>query len=210
MFDPLPDISRSGGSRRDLATRAGWTFFRSWWRAPRRVGAIAPSSRALARLICREIDPAQAPVLELGPGTGVFTEALLARGLSPSQLILVEACEAFAERLRLCHPQATVLQIDAARLASHPPLADVRAGAAVSGLPLRAMCPAAIEAIIAGTFSRMTAQARLYQFTYGLRCPVPPAILHRHGLSARAVGRIWGNLPPATVYRIESAPGPAP
>ncbi|HUD40770.1 MAG TPA: phospholipid methyltransferase [Dokdonella sp.] len=202
MSDPLPESSAPYESRRSSASSAGLAFLRSWLREPRRVGALAPSSRALARLICSEIDPAQTPVLELGPGTGVFTEALLARGLAPSQLILVESCERFAGRLRRCHPQMRVLQIDAARLAGHPALAGVRAGAAVSGLPLRAMQTAAVESIVAATFGCMTAQASLYQFTYGLRCPVPKTILRRHGLSARAIGRVWGNLPPATVYRI--------
>lgn len=202
MSDPVSETSAARRSRRDDASSVGLAFLRSWLRAPRRVGAVAPSSQALARLICSEIDPARAPVLELGPGTGVFTDALLARGLAPSQLILVEACERFAERLRRCHPQVRVLPIDAAHLAGHAALAGIRAGAVVSGLPLRAMPPATVDAIVAGTFAHMTAQAKLYQFTYGLRCPVPEAVLQRHGLSARAIGRVWGNLPPATVYRI--------
>lgn len=207
MPDPLREAPLTDLSGRDVVPSGGWAFVRSWLRDPRRVGAVAPSSRALARLICREIDPAQAPILELGPGTGVFTEALLARGLAPAQLILVEACERFADRLRRCHPLARVLQTDAARLGEHPALAGVRAGAAISGLPLRAMRPATVEAILAATFAHLAPQANLYAFTYGLRCPVAEAVLHRLNLSAQPTGRVWGNLPPATVYRIRRRDG---
>jgi phospholipid N-methyltransferase len=178
------------------------TFLRSWASQPRRVGAIAPSSSALAELICSEIDADCAPLLELGPGTGVFTQALLARGLEPSQLTLIEALPEFATLLRRRYPEARVLTGDAAQLADAALYTDACVGAAVSGLPLRAMPIDVIDAIIAGVFACLKPGACLYQFTYGLRCPIPPAILQRYQLGARAIGRVWRNLPPATVYRI--------
>jgi phosphatidylethanolamine/phosphatidyl-N-methylethanolamine N-methyltransferase len=53
-------------------------FLRALIARPKNVGAVAPSSRALARAIARQINPARpGPVLELGPGTGVVTRALL-------------------------------------------------------------------------------------------------------------------------------------
>jgi len=67
---------RSAGTR----LRDTRVFFRAWIRDPLRVGAVAPSGRGLAGLITSEITLASAPILELGPGTGVFTRALLARG----------------------------------------------------------------------------------------------------------------------------------
>ena len=71
-------------------------FARSLAANPRAVSAIAPSSPALADLITSEINPSAAPVLELGPGTGVFTEALLRRGIDESDLTLVEYGSEFA------------------------------------------------------------------------------------------------------------------
>ncbi len=179
------------------------TFLRSWMQQPRCVGAIAPSSSALARLICSEVDASCAPVLELGPGTGVFTQALLARGLEPSQLTLIEALPEFAALLRRRYPGARVLTCDAAELVDAALYPAACVGSAVSGLPLRAMPIDVIDAIIAGVFAWLRPGACLYQFTYGLRCPIPPAILQRHRLSAQAIGRVWRNLPPATVYRID-------
>lgn len=178
------------------------TFLRSWLQKPRCVGAIAPSSDALARLICSEIDASCAPLLELGPGTGVFTRALLARGLDPGQITLIEAVPEFANLLRHRHPGARVLTCDAGKLADADLYPDACAGAAVSGLPLRAMPTEVIDAIIAGVFVWLRAGACLYQFTYGLRCPIPPEVLQRNQLQAQAMGRVWRNLPPATVYRI--------
>lgn len=197
---PRPHLAHATGASGRLSD--GLAFLRGWLRNPRRVGAIAPSSPALARLICSEIEPGHAPVIELGPGTGVFTQALLARGLAPTQLTLIEAAPCFAERLRHRFPQARVLHLDATRLATQALFPDARVGAAVSGLPLRAMTPAAVEAITAGLFHWLAPGACLYQFTYGLRCPIPGPVLQRHGLKARRLGRVWGNLPPATVYRI--------
>src|SRR5215472_17349379 len=89
-----------------LAVRAGSVFARAWAAHPQRVGAIAPSSRRLARLITSEISPDSAPVLELGPGTGVFTRALLGRGLREDQLILVECDPRFARLLERDYPDA--------------------------------------------------------------------------------------------------------
>src|SRR5499427_9753121 len=86
--------------------RAGVVFARSWASNPMRVGAISPSSQRLARLITSEITPASAPVLELGPGTGVFTRALLGRGLTEQELILVECDPRFARLLERDYPDA--------------------------------------------------------------------------------------------------------
>ena len=65
-------------------------FFRSWVSNPMRVAAVAPSGERLARLMTQEIGPVDGPILELGPGTGVFTRALLARGIPESALTLTQ------------------------------------------------------------------------------------------------------------------------
>lgn len=179
-------------------------FLREWMRSPRAVGAVAPSSPALARLICSEVDAGHAPVLELGPGTGVFTDALLARGVPASALTLVESTPCFAQGLRRRYPEARVLDLDARDLVATPLFPERGCvGAAVSGLPLRAMGSDHVHAIIAGVFHWLRPGASLFQFTYALRCPVPIATLHALDLQATALGRVARNLPPATVYRIE-------
>src|SRR6516162_1214972 len=96
--------------------RSGRVFARAGASHPLRVGAIAPSSRRLARLITSEISPQCAPVLELGPGTGVFTQALLGLGLRQDELILVECDPFFARLLKHDYPKTRIFETGAERL----------------------------------------------------------------------------------------------
>jgi phospholipid N-methyltransferase len=177
-------------------------FLRAWSANPQTVGAIAPSGAALAGLITSEIAPDAAPVLELGAGTGVFTQALLARGLRQADLTLVEYGSDFMRMLQLRFPHARVLWMDAAQLGSYDLFKDAPAGAVVSGLPLLNMSPRKVVAILSGSFRHLRPGGAFYQFTYGVSCPVPRPILDRFGLRATCVGRALLNVPPATVYRI--------
>ncbi|MDR3515373.1 MAG: methyltransferase domain-containing protein [Azospirillaceae bacterium] len=181
------------------------SFLRVWATAPLRVGAIAPSGEALADLITRDITPAMAPVLELGPGTGVFTRALLKRGIPESELTLIEYDEDFARMLRLRFPAVEVLRMDAARL-PRSRIADGRAlGAVVSGLPILSFPLRKVMAILIGAFNLLRHGGAFYQFTYGPVCPIRKRVLDRLGLKATRVGRAFLNLPPAAVYRITRA-----
>ncbi|WP_201742028.1 class I SAM-dependent methyltransferase [Mangrovicoccus ximenensis] len=178
-------------------------FFRSWMANPLRVSAIAPSGRRLAALMTREIEPDGGPVIELGPGTGVFTRALLGRGVPERDLTLVEFCSEFAPALRERFPEATVLQMDAVRLGELPGWAERRPGYVVSGLPLLSMPPAQRRKILAAAFSVLRPEGRFYQFTYGPRPPVSREMLGELGLAAARIGSTLGNLPPASVYRFQ-------
>jgi len=167
-----------------------------------RVGAVSPSSPALADAITAEITPACAPVIELGPGTGVFTQSLIRRGIPEDQLALIERGGAFARRLRINFPRAHVLHMDAARLAEVELFDGERAGAVVSGLPLLLMPPRKVTALLAAAFEQLRPDAAFYQFTYGLEPPVPRRTLDRLGLEVVRAGGTLANVPPATVYRI--------
>jgi phosphatidylethanolamine/phosphatidyl-N-methylethanolamine N-methyltransferase len=177
-------------------------FLRAWMANPRRVGAIAPSSRALAQAVTAEITVASAPVIELGPGTGVFTRQLLALGIPEERLALVEYGSDFAQLLAHRFPAAHVVCMDAAQLASVRLFGGERAGAVVSGLALLAMTEGKVTAILAASFGCLRDDGAFYQFTYGLRCPVSRVILDRLGLEAVRIGRALVNVPPAGVYRI--------
>lgn len=178
-------------------------FLKAWLRQPLNVAAVAPSSRALARLITREIGPRTGPVIELGPGTGAFTRALLGRGVAERDLVLVESEPDFAALLRERFPGAQVAQMDAAGLARAWVLDPSRpAGAVVSGLPVLSMPRRKVEAILRGAFAQTAPGGALYQFTYTLACPIPAPLLRQLGLESRLVGWTLANMPPARVYRI--------
>jgi phosphatidylethanolamine/phosphatidyl-N-methylethanolamine N-methyltransferase len=180
-------------------------FLRALVRDPTRVGAVAPSGRALAKLITADLTPADLPIIELGPGTGAFTEALIARGVPEQALALVEADPSFARNLQTRFPRARVLRMDAAQLAGVGALFDPPAGAVVSGLPLLSMPPATVAAIMRGVLRHTRAGGSLYQFTYLPRCPVPAAVMSQLGLEATRIGAAWANLPPGFVFRIRKS-----
>lgn len=177
-------------------------FLRAGLSKPAQVGALLPSGTALARLITSEIVPARGSVIELGPGTGVFTRALIERGVKERDLTLVEANDRFAPTLRRLFPEARLLECDAARLDARDLEGGAPACAVISGLPLLNMPLRKVFAIVATAFRHIRAGGALYQFTYGRQCPIPRPILDRLGLKAVMVGRAFRNVPPATVYRI--------
>jgi phosphatidylethanolamine/phosphatidyl-N-methylethanolamine N-methyltransferase len=176
-------------------------FFRAWLSDPLRVASIVPSSRALARAITADISPESGPVIELGVGTGIFTRALLERGVAEDQLVLIEYGSEFVSLLAHRFPRARTLWMDATRL-RNAKLLDGKAGAVVSGLPLLSMSPKKVFAILDGAFHHLREDGAFYQFTYGPRCPVPRPVLERLGLEAKRTAVIMSNIPPASVYRI--------
>lgn len=177
-------------------------FFRAWLKSPLRVASVAPSGRALADLMTRELDEDTGPVIELGPGTGSFTRAILARGVRQHELALIEFGDDFADLLRQRYPRARTLCMDAAELRRIDLFEGKLAGAIVSGLPLLSMSPRKVIGILNGAFAKLKADGAFYQFTYGPRCPVDGRVLDRLGLRAERIGGTFANLPPAAVYRI--------
>lgn len=178
-------------------------FIRAWVTDPRKVSAISPSSPALARLITSEVTAQRTPVLELGPGTGVFTRALLDRGIDQNDLTLIEAEPDFSRLLSKRYPKARILQMDACRLGRHGLFGRGELASAISGLPLLSMTPRQIMGILSGSFEYLREDGSFYQFTYGPRCPVPAAILARLDLQATRIGTTVRNVPPSSVYKIE-------
>ena len=64
-------------------------FFKGWIDKPKAVGSIIPTSSFAARRIASVVNPHSGlPVLEVGPGTGVVTRAILKRGVNPQNLYL--------------------------------------------------------------------------------------------------------------------------
>lgn len=185
-----------------MTTRNLFLFLRSLALDPRSVGAIAPSGPSLANLITSEIDPAYGPVLELGPGTGVFTEALLKRGVRESDLTLIEYGSDFMRLLQQNFPKARVLWMDAAWMLSHRLFDGSRFGAAISGIPLLNLPSRKVIAILEGVFANLREGGALYQFTYGMHCPIARSELDHLGLKATRIGRVYLNVPPASVYKI--------
>lgn len=177
-------------------------FFRAWLAEPLRVAAVVPSGRALSALMVSEVSPEIGPVIELGPGTGAFTRALIRKGIAEENLALIEFGSDFAAKLNFHFPRAKTLWMDAARLHDVVLFNGTPAGAIISGLPLLSMPPKKVLSILNGAFAHLRADGAFYQFTYGPRCPISRPLLDRLGLKATCIGHTFANIPPAAVYRI--------
>jgi phosphatidylethanolamine/phosphatidyl-N-methylethanolamine N-methyltransferase len=174
-------------------------FIRSWIERPLTIGAVTPSGRILARAMARYVDPhSTGPVVELGPGTGPVTEALVEAGVAPSRLVLVEFNPAFCRLLRARFPDATLVQGDAYSLRRLlETLLLQPAAAVVSGLPLVTKPIRQRLRLIRDAFDLMVPGAPFVQFTYSVAAPLPKQL---GGFSVEASKRIWMNLPPARVW----------
>ena len=174
-------------------------FLRSWIEKPLHMGAVMPSSKLLARTMAQYVDVnSKGPVIELGPGTGAITNALLEHGVDQKRLVLVEYNPGFCALLRDRYPQAKVVQGDAYALRdSLGDLLDAPASAVVSGLPLVTKPMLTRLKLIRDAFLALAPGAPFVQFTYSVAPPIPKSL---PGVSTEASERIWMNLPPARVW----------
>jgi phosphatidylethanolamine/phosphatidyl-N-methylethanolamine N-methyltransferase len=174
-------------------------FIRSWIERPLSIGAVTPSGKVLARAMARYVDPnSTGPVVELGPGTGPVTEALVEAGVAPSRLVLVEFNPSFCRILRSRYPDATLVQGDAYSMRRLlETLLLQPAAAVVSGLPLITKPIKMRLRLLRDAFDLMLPGAPFVQFTYSVASPLPRRF---GGFSVEASERIWMNLPPARVW----------
>ncbi|MBU6296680.1 MAG: methyltransferase domain-containing protein [Alphaproteobacteria bacterium] len=131
-------------------------------------------------------------VLELGPGTGAITAALILRGFAPWRITAIEYDAHFATALQARFPTINVVQGDAFALAA----AGERFAAIVSSLPLLNFPLARRKALIDSALSRLLPGAPYIQFSYGFAPPVAAP----EGACVKLAARVWRNLPPARVW----------
>ena len=175
-------------------------FFKGWIRNPLAIGAFAPSSKSLAKLMAKDVGPG-ARVVELGAGTGTLTAALLQGGVAPGNLYLVERDPQFVKILERRFPRCHVVSADALEL-------DEQFGATtgfdfvISGLPLLCFSPEKRYRVLQQAFRLLKPNGRLHQFTYAGRCPVDRDLRALLRLDSRLLGIAPLNLPPGFVYRL--------
>lgn len=174
-------------------------FIRSWLEKPLAIGAVTPSGRVLARAMARYVDPdVPGPIIELGPGTGPVTEALIEQGVAEERLVLVEFNPIFCQLLRVRFPHAKVVQGDAygtLRRIGHG--IGEAAAAVVSGLPLFTKPLKTRVRLLRDALHVMRKDAPFIQFTYAVVPPIPKSAASTR---VEASERIWMNLPPARVW----------
>jgi phosphatidylethanolamine/phosphatidyl-N-methylethanolamine N-methyltransferase len=175
------------------------SFFAGWLGQPKTTGSIIPTSWTMAKRMASVADPASGlPVLELGPGTGVITRAILDRGVAPGQLISLEYSTEFYQRLKRDIPGVQFVNGDAFNLAtSLGAHADATFDCVISALPLLNFPMADRIALMEDLLDRIPAGRPVIQFSYGLKPSVPP------GGGNYTVNRydvVYRNIPPARLW----------
>jgi phosphatidylethanolamine/phosphatidyl-N-methylethanolamine N-methyltransferase len=175
-------------------------FLQEWLANPLRTGSVVPSSRKLAAAMARWLpsDP-ESYILELGPGTGAVTQALLERGLREEKLVAIEHNPKMARLLREKFPRAHIITGDAWKLdellrGRHEPIESV--GAVFSSLPLLNFPPEQAEALAQKIRSVLQPQGNWVQYSYhlGKKLARSSSCFRVHASKI-----VWLNLPPARV-----------
>ncbi len=178
-------------------------FWRGYLKNPRAIGAVAPSSGHLARKMVQALDARPGDIcVELGPGTGVFTEQMIEEGIPEEDIVLIEFNSRFAFLLKQRFPKASLIQGDARKLPQIlRQIGHDNTPRIISGLPLRSMKWREKNAIALSVSQALSPGGIFVQFTYFNGEPLPKNACKRYGLTGERVSLVVRNVPPAIVWR---------
>jgi len=174
-------------------------FFKGMMQGPKTVGSIVPTSSITAKKMASVINlNSGLPVLELGPGTGAITKAILGRGVKPERLVAVEYSTDFYNHLVRLYPGVHFINGDAFDL-------DTTLGAlkgqtfdsVVSAVPLLNFPMQARIALLESLLDRMPSGRPVVQISYG---PVSPIIARPERYHIQHFDFIVRNIPPAQLW----------
>ena len=168
-------------------------------RNPRRLGAVAPSSRHLGALLAKyaRFDD-HSPIVELGGGSGSITRALIRGGIDPARIYVIEIEPELANYLKAALPLVNVIQGNATDLPHIlPPDIIGKVHRVVSGLPMINIPQAVRGQIIESCFQIMAPEGAYLQYTYSPRSSINAKAFQ---LNKKRLGTVFLNLPPATIW----------
>ncbi|HLP66804.1 phospholipid N-methyltransferase PmtA [Ciceribacter ferrooxidans] len=174
-------------------------FFKGMMQGPKLVGAIVPTSSITAKKMASIVNPNSGlPVLELGPGTGVITKAILARGIPAERLVSVEYSEDFYNHLKETYPAVNFIHGDAFNL-DHTlgALAGQKFDSVVSAVPLLNFPMQDRIRLLESLLDRLPPGRPVVQISYG---PVSPIIAKPHSYHIQHFDFIVRNIPPAQLW----------
>lgn len=205
-FDNKPETLRADPFVGALAAGGrGLRFVEAFLREPFKVGALWPSSSALSRAVVASCEFApEATVVELGPGTGNFTELLLERLAGRGRMLALEISPTNIGVLRKRFAPCEIIQDSAENLARY--VAPESAQCVVSGLAWGNMLPAMQDRILGAVLDSLTPDGQFVAFGYIHAKWFPTSLRFRRRLEesfhqVEATPIVWRNLPPAFVYR---------
>ena len=183
-------------------------FLKTFLMHPSQVGAVAPSSPGLVKMMVDGIDWSSArSVVEYGPGTGVFTTAILTRLHDEAKFFAIERSPGMVRSARLRCPGADIVEdsvTNVAQLCSERSISEV--DAIVCGLPWASFSEALQKEVMEAMFGVLKPGGQFATFAYlqGLALPAGRRFalhLTKHFSVVEKSPTVWRNLPPAFVYR---------
>jgi len=179
-------------------------FYKGWLDNPKAVGAIAPTSITMARKMAGVIRPDSGlKVLELGPGSGVTTKAILERGVLPANLVSIEFTENFLPGLRSHYPGVNFIHDDAFNISQiSSDLGIERFDAVISSLPLLNFPLIQRFRFVEMMLDHLDPGRPLVQFSYGLN---PPVRTRSGRYTVNPLDTVFLNLPPARIWTYHRA-----
>ncbi|APO73199.1 ribosomal RNA methyltransferase protein [Rhizobium etli 8C-3] len=174
-------------------------FFKGMMQGPKTVGSIVPTSSITARKMASIVNlNSGLPVLELGPGTGAITKAILGRGVKPENLVAIEYSTDFYEHLVRLYPSVRFINGDAFNLdKTLGDLKDQTFDSVVSAVPLLNFPMQARIALLESLLDRIPAGRPVVQISYG---PVSPIIARPERYHIQHFDFIVRNIPPAQLW----------
>ena len=174
-------------------------FFKGMMQGPKTVGAIVPTSSVTAKRMASVIDVKSGlPVLELGPGTGVITKQILARGVPAENVVSVEYSEDFYRRLVEDYAGVNFIHGDAFDLKNIlGGFADQTFDCVISAVPMLSFPMEARIQLLEDLLSRIPQGRPVVQITYG---PVSPIIAKPDRYHIQHFDFVVRNIPPAQLW----------
>jgi phospholipid N-methyltransferase len=185
-------------------------FIATFVRHPISTGAVAPSSRWLAECMTEDMSLPQADtVVELGPGTGVFTEAIQSHLRPETVFLAVEINPDFASALKQRFPLVEIINGSAENLDEY--LAQhgrSSADSVLCGLPWASFSEDLQNRLLNAVMNALKPGGRFATFAYCHGALLPPGrrfrqLLETNFKSVKTTRIVWRNVPPAFVYRCE-------
>ncbi len=197
-------LNRSLGNK--LTTKFGdkLEFAKSLVSKPKTVGAIAPTSARTAAKMTSLIRPDSGlPVLELGPGTGVITKAILDRGVNPENIYSIEYSASFIPGLKRRYPGINFIHGDAFNIAEiAKQLGIERFDCVISALPLLNFPISQRIRLVVAALKLVDQGQSMIQFSYGPNSPVPE---RSKNFEVGHLGTVLRNIPPARIWTYTSS-----
>ena len=174
-------------------------FFKGLMDKPRSVGAIMPTSSITAKRMASVINPhSPLPVLELGPGTGVITKAIMARGVPAEKIFSIEFSSDFYHHLVDSFPGVNFINGDAFDLdTTLDGFDNLMFDTVISGIPLLNFPMHARVRLLESLLDRLPPGRPVVQFSYGAMSPI---IAQPDRYHVQHFDFIIRNIPPAQIW----------